>query len=82
MKYKTLLVGKTTAADTLYMERRHLKLPSGLAEIWFPIKVYRNRQRGHNEPYSPDIKYPGDLQDTANLKKWIQFLNLETTSKK
>ncbi len=72
MQHKTLLVGETTAADTLYMEVRPLQLPSGLAEIWFPTKVYRHRKRGSREPYVPDIKYPGNLQDTDSLKKWLQ----------
>lgn len=54
--YPVLLVGKTTAADRLYMEVCTVDLPSGLGAFSFPIKVYRNRVRGDNEPYRPEIE--------------------------
>lgn len=55
MDYPILLMGETTKADSLYMEVRVVDLPSGQGKFCFPIKVYRNRVRGHNEPYLPDI---------------------------
>jgi len=72
LKHNTVLVGEQTTADTFYLEIRHVVLPSGLADLWFPIKVYRNRPRGNNEPYLPNLSYPGDLNNTPALKKWLQ----------
>lgn len=65
------LVGETTGADTAYMELRTVRLPSNQGNFGFPIKVYRNRPRGHNAPYVPDVEFVGDLRDTAALQKFI-----------
>ena len=51
-----VLIGQTTKSDSVYMELRSVPLPSGKGEFHFPIKVYRNRPRGHNVPYTPDIQ--------------------------
>jgi peptidase S41-like protein len=64
-------VGLTTFADSVYMESRSVTLPSGIARLGFPVKVYRNRPRGHNEPYVPAVIYPGDINDTDAAEKWI-----------
>lgn len=63
--------GLTTNADSLYMEVRSLTLPSGIARLGLPTKVYRNRPRGHNQPYEPQIVFNGDLNDTAAVERWI-----------
>lgn len=55
------LIGEQTAADSLYMEQRAFQLPSGKGTLYMPIKVYRNRLRGHNEPYVPDVSYSNCL---------------------
>lgn len=70
-------IGETTGADSVYMELRKVSLPSGKGTLGFPIKVYRNRPRGHNVPHTPDIQYKGNLQDTAELQSFIltQSLN-------
>jgi hypothetical protein len=65
------LVGKTTGADALYIDVRVVNLPSGFGRIQFPMKVYRNRPRGNNEPYRPDIEYPGDMTNTPALEQWL-----------
>jgi uncharacterized protein YcnI len=64
-------VGLTTFADSVYMESRSVTLPSGIARLGFPVKVYRNRPRGHNEPYVPAVIYPGDINDTDAVERWI-----------
>lgn len=66
-----VLVGEPTGADSTYMELRTIQLPSGKGFFGFPIKVYRNRPRGHNIPHLPNINYNEDLQDTATLQKFI-----------
>lgn len=64
-------LGTTTSADTVYMEVRGHRLPSGLAGIGVPMKVYRGRPRGHNQPYAPDIRYDGRLDDDLALEAWV-----------
>jgi hypothetical protein len=67
-------VGQETSADTLYMDVRPDTLPSGLSRIIVPMKVYRGRTRGSNEPLRPAHPYPGDLRDTGALAEWIAAL--------
>jgi Peptidase family S41 len=64
-------VGQPTGVDTNYMENWAGRLPSGLARINYPLKVYRNRRRANNEGYAPHIRYEGALNDTAALRAWI-----------
>lgn len=67
-------VGQTTSADTLYMDIRVRRLPSGLGAIVVPMKVYRGRKRGPNQPVAPVHAYAGDIADTAALERWIAAL--------
>ena len=69
---KLTFVGQTTNADTIYMDVRRVELPSKLGELQFPMKVFRNRPRGNNEPYQPDIVYEGDFNDTQKVKQWLR----------
>jgi hypothetical protein len=66
-----LHVGQETSADTVYMEIRTERLPSGLGTLYLPTKVYRNRRRGHNEPYRPSLVYPGAIGDDGAVKRWV-----------
>lgn len=63
-------VGLPTTADTPYMEVRNEKLPSGMAQLNFAIKVYRNRPRS-GLPFTPVHRFTGDISDTASLEKWV-----------
>jgi hypothetical protein len=63
--------GHITGVDTVYMENWGKPLPSGLARISYPMKVYRNRRRGNNEAYVPHLRYPASLHDSAALRGWI-----------
>lgn len=67
-----LQVGVETSADSVYMDIRPQPLPSGLSRISVPMKVYRGRGRGSNEPYVPDRRYEGDMRDTQALEAWIR----------
>ncbi|MEJ1141506.1 hypothetical protein [Stenotrophomonas sp. CCNWLW162] len=64
-------VGVETSADSLYMDVRPERLPSGLARISVPMKVFRGRVRGSNQPHVPHRRYEGDMRDTAALEAWI-----------
>jgi len=67
-------VGVETSADSLYMDVRPERLPSGLARISVPMKVFRGRVRGSNEPHVPDHRYMGDMRDTRALEAWLLTL--------
>ncbi|WP_297802619.1 S41 family peptidase [uncultured Brevundimonas sp.] len=67
-------IGTETSADTLYMEIRETELPSGLSGLSIPIKVYRGRERGHNQPHTPDHPLPLETLDDAALKAAIRQL--------
>jgi hypothetical protein len=53
------------------MESSYLQLPSGVVELGFATKVYRNRPRGNNQPYVPRHRFAGDMRDTPALERWI-----------
>ena len=67
-------VGRETSADTVYMDIRNPTLPSGLAQIAVPMKVYRGRARGNNEPQRPQYVIEGDMSDDAGLLASIRRL--------
>ncbi|WP_380939132.1 S41 family peptidase [Sphingomonas floccifaciens] len=67
-------VGQETNADTLYMELRDDALPSGLATVYMPMKVWRGRPRGSNVPAIPKYRFKGDMRDTAALQAWTATL--------
>ncbi|RZJ44065.1 MAG: hypothetical protein EON86_04085 [Brevundimonas sp.] len=67
-------VGQDTDADTLYIEARRDLLPSGLGQAVVPMKVYRGRPRGSNQPWRPVHPFPGDISDTPALEAWIAGL--------
>lgn len=67
-------VGVETSADSLYMDVRPDMLPTGLARISVPMKVFRGRVRGSNEPHAPDRRYGGDMRDTPALEAWVLSL--------
>ena len=64
-------VGLPTSADSVYMEVRTELLPSGATKLGVPVKVYRKRPRGHNQPYVPKVRFEGDFGDAAALEQWL-----------
>lgn len=64
-------LGRSTSADTVFLENGFARLPSGVGRLYFPFKIWRERQRGNNEPYVPDEVFPGDIGDTAAVRKWV-----------
>jgi hypothetical protein len=63
-------IGLPTNVDTEYLECRDVTLPSGLATLHFPIKVFRNRGRKPNEPYLPD-QFVADVYNDEEIQKAI-----------
>ncbi len=71
MDPQAIIIGDVTDADSVYMEVRTLDLPSNIGTLQFPIKVYRNRPRGHNVPYIPDIAYPATINSAEAKDQWL-----------
>ncbi|MCX7358523.1 MAG: S41 family peptidase [Alphaproteobacteria bacterium] len=65
----TQLIGMDTSGDGLLMEIRDQTLPSGLARVNLPLKVYRGRARGALEAYHADIAYDG-VWDDLSVRNW------------
>ncbi|RQP25796.1 S41 family peptidase [Piscinibacter terrae] len=61
-------IGRTTGADSVYIDVAWIALPSG-NQLMLPLKVWRNRVRGNNEPLVPDIPIDGDIDDDAAVHR-------------
>ncbi len=73
-------VGQMTSSDTQYMDLSMINLKSGLAELMYLMKVYRNRKLKVDESYLPQYVYDGDIWETEKLKKWILTLQEKNRS--
>jgi hypothetical protein len=67
-------VGSETAADTQYMESRATPLPSGVATLVIPIKVYRGRVRPEGGYFTPAIRFEGLHWTDDALRAWVLSL--------
>ena len=72
--------GATTSADTRYMDIAVEPLPSG-AKLALPVKVWRHRPRGDNEPLHPHFPFDGDITDTATVRAWVEKTVLPRTQR-
>ena len=63
-------IGQTTGADTVYIDVGDAKLPSG-NHLEVPLKVWRNRVRGNNEPLVPDVRLDVDMADDAAVRRAV-----------
>lgn len=72
--------GATTSADTRYMDIAVEPLPSG-AKLALPVKVWRHRPRGDNEPLHPHFPFDGDITDTAAVRAWVEQTVLPRTQR-
>ena len=55
-------LGKTTGADSVYIDVGSRNLPSGNHMV-IPLKVWRNRLRANNQAYVPDVPLNVDMHD-------------------
>ena len=67
-------VGNVTTADTQYMESRATSLPSGLATLVIPIKVYRGRVRPDGGYFTPTFRFEGLHWTDEALRAWVLSL--------
>jgi hypothetical protein len=68
-------IGRTTSADAIYMDlAQPVPLPSGHGNFYYPMKVYRHRERGNNQPYVPAIRWPGGPMRDDAVIAWVKTL--------
>lgn len=61
--------GQTTGADSVYLVGSSSNMPSGNRFV-MPVKVWRNRTRGNNQPLVPDVEV--DLEsDEASVRRAV-----------
>jgi hypothetical protein len=60
-------LGRTTSADTVYIDVGWTALPSG-NKLILPLKVWRNRLRGNNQPWIPDTVLKVEMNDDAAVE--------------
>lgn len=73
-------VGASTGADTRYIDIAVEPLPSG-AKLALPLKVWRHRPRGDNQPLHPRFPFDGDITDTAAVRAWVEQAVLPRTQR-
>ncbi|HJS13897.1 MAG TPA: peptidase [Rheinheimera sp.] len=68
----TKLAGATSSADSTYMDVRVQPVPSGLAKVIIPNKVYVNRPRANGQYYTPALAHNElDWSTQALLEKVV-----------
>jgi hypothetical protein len=68
-------IGLSTSADAIYIDNNYLGLPSGIAGLGYSMKVFRNRVRGNNEWYEPQIRWHGGEMTDDSITKWVASLH-------
>jgi hypothetical protein len=68
-------VGRETAVDSRSATPLNYRLPSGNGELTVPSLVREDRERDDNVPQRPDVRFDGDIADTAALLAWIAKLS-------
>jgi hypothetical protein len=63
-------LGRTTSADAVYIDTGRVKLPSG-NHLVLPLKVWRNRLRGNNEPWVPQVPLTVDMGDDVAVRQAV-----------
>lgn len=62
-------LGLPTAADTIYNDVAFVDVGDDF-KLVLPLKVYRQRTRGNNQPWIPRYRYDGDIYDTEAVQRW------------
>lgn len=68
----TKLIGAPSSADSTYMEVRVEDVPSGMALVIVPTKLYVNRPRGNGEGYPVDIEVRDLAWSTAAFRRVVE----------
>jgi hypothetical protein len=64
-------LGQTTSVDAVYIDGGgRVKLPSGNVLV-LPLKVWRNRLRGNDEPWVPHVPLAVDMRDDGRVRQAV-----------
>lgn len=67
-------IGLPTSADAVYIDNVQETLPSGVGQLSYSVKVFRNRVRSNNQWYSPRYEWSGGAMTDQNVAAWIKTL--------
>jgi Peptidase family S41 len=67
-------VGRESGVDSRTGTPLNYALPSGNGELTVPCLVREGRERGDNIPWRPDVRFDGDIADTAAVLAWVETL--------
>jgi hypothetical protein len=65
-------IGTDTYVDRRSGSPANFAFPSGSGSISAPMMTRDGRQRGENEPRVPSLKFDGNIDDTAAVKRWVE----------
>lgn len=70
------IAGQPTSADSLVIEPTVTALPSTYGRVSYGHKVWTDRERGSNQPYTPEagLTYAGDPTDESAVRAWVTGL--------
>jgi hypothetical protein len=68
----TVLIGAPSSADSTYMDVRTVELPSGLARVIVPNKVYVNRKRANGQVYPAAVEVREVAWSVATLLRSVE----------
>lgn len=63
--------GEETDANTRYSDLRTVDLPSGLS-TFSTLQSYSTYSPMHFGPYTPSVRFAGDLNDDAAVQEWVR----------
>lgn len=66
----TVHLGRTTGADTRYMDVGTYRIGPQLL-VQSPRKVWLGRPRGNNEPHVPSRVFTGNIADDTAVRAWV-----------
>lgn len=73
-------IGRPTTVDSRTGTAYDFPLPSGFGGIRVPSMTRDGRPRGDNIDQVPDVRFDGDINDTAAVEAWINDVVLKTGS--
>ena len=69
------VAGKTTAADSIFIEPTVQRLPSNYSDLSYGHKAWTTRERG-SQPFTPEagLMFTGNIADEAAVQTWVGTL--------
>ena len=79
-RHLSMNLGQSVAVCLYELTRSGFENSIGIPVIHEALATAEDRERGDNIPWRPDVRYDGDIADTAAVLAWIQTLPPEHTA--